>query len=368
MKMDWAKQLGRMFRVLLMMGASMAAGAGTAENHAEKCIGAVPDLFERVSPAVVSILATTINPYASADDRIERSVGSGFIFDKKGLILTNAHVVFEAQSLAVVLADGTALPANLIGADPIFDVAVVHIQVPANTDLPVVPLGDATKARVGEDVIAIGNPLALGQTLTRGVISGINRMMPVTALPLSEPFIQTDAAINPGNSGGPLLNLCGEVIGINTSLLENAQNIGFAIPVNVAESALPALLKDGHIIRPWLGFHGQLVDDTLQALIRVPLTTGFLVEAVEPGSPAEKAGLKGGQFELAINGLHMLLGGDIIVAMNGVPLDSADHVLQAVHDLKVGSRLKLKVFRDGKNQVIEYPLPERPLLPGDLRD
>ncbi len=367
MNTDLARRLGRILCLFLSLAAT-AAAARTPADFSARCADSIPDLFQRTSPAVVTILATTINPYASSDDRIERSVGSGFIFDKKGLILTNAHVVFGAQSLAVVLADGTSQQANLIGADPIFDVAVVHIDVPTKTDLPVIPLGDANVARVGDDVVAIGNPLALGQTLTRGVISGIDRMMPVTALPFTEPFIQTDAAINPGNSGGPLLNMCGEVIGINTSLLENAQNIGFAIPINVARTALPMLLKDGRIIRPWLGLHGQLVDESLQDVIRVPLKTGFLIEAVEPGSPADKAGLKGGQLELAINDLHLLLGGDIIVAMNNVPMDSAKHLFQIINDMKVGSLVRLKVFRDGKFLEIAYKLPERPLLPSDLRN
>src|SRR4030095_119061 len=173
---------------------------------------------------------------------------------------------------------------------------------PLRGSLPVAPLGDSNRVRVGEDALAIGNPLGLEQTLTRGTISAINRLLPPSFFAFQEPLIQIDTPINPGNSGGPLLNSCGEVIGITSAVVPDAQSIGFAIPINLAKSIIPALLAQGHIIRPWLGFHGQFIDSAVHDLLPVPLAQGLLVELVEPGSPAEQANLRGGELELNIAG------------------------------------------------------------------
>ncbi len=208
------------------------------------------------------------------------------------------------------------MPAKLVGADPIFDLAVIQISKPKRGTLPTVKLGDSDKLRPGEEVIAIGNPLGLDQTVTRGIVSGLNRLLPETPLSLTEPLIQTDTAINPGNSGGPLLNRCGEVIGITTAIVPEAQNIGFAIPINLAKAIIPGLIKDGHVIRPWIGFHGQLIGAELRKLLQMPLVDGLLVEVVEPGSPADKLGVRGGEMELSIGGSSLLLGGDIVVSLN----------------------------------------------------
>jgi S1-C subfamily serine protease len=175
-----------------------------------------------------------------------------------------------------------------------------------------------------------------------------------------------DTPINHGNSGGPLLNRCGEVVGITTAIIPDAQNIGFAIPVNLVKSVLPSLLKQGHLIRPWLGFHGQFIDEDLQSLLRIPLTTGFLVEVVEPGSPAEQAKLQGGGLELTIDDNDFLLGGDIITKLNGTALTTQENIAQALNDLKVGAEVSLTVFREGKEVEVKNTLPERPFLPNDV--
>ncbi len=339
--------------------------ASAAEVASGACAESIPELFERVSPAVVMITGQSINPYRLRD-RVNRMLGSGFIIDGKGLILTNSHVVFGLQSLVVTLDNGEIVPAKLVGADPIFDLAVIQIPKPKSGALPVVKLGDSDRLRPGEEVIAIGNPLGLDQTVTRGIVSGLNRLLPETPLSLTEPLIQTDTAINPGNSGGPLLNRCGEVIGITTAILPEAQNIGFAIPINLAKSIVPALLKDGHVIRPWIGFHGQLIGADLRKLLQMPLVDGLLVEVVEPGSPAEKLGVRGGEMELSIGGSSLLLGGDIVVSVNGALMNDPEKLAGIMRALKVGSQLKLKLFRQGKYLDIDYKLPERPLLPGDL--
>src|SRR5215470_7948318 len=342
-----------------------ARTANAAEAPAMPCSEGIPELFKRVSPAVVMITGQSINPYR-LQGRVTRVLGSGFVIDANGLILTNSHVVFGLQSLTVTLDDGAIVPAKLVGADPIFDLAVIQITKTHGVPLPTAKLGNSDNLRPGEEVIAIGNPLGLDQTVTRGIVSGINRLLPETPLSLTEPLIQTDTPINPGNSGGPLLNRCGEVIGINTAIVAEAQNIGFSVPINLAKDVLPALLKDGRVIRPWIGFHGQLIGSDLRKLLQVPLVDGLLVEVVEPGSPAEKAGIRGGMMELSIGGSSMLLGGDIVVNLNGAPVNQPDKLSGIMRALKVGSQLKVKLFRDGKYLEVEYTLPERPLLPGDL--
>ncbi|PYO56815.1 MAG: serine protease [Candidatus Rokuibacteriota bacterium] len=350
---------------ILLAGAG-AAGIARAESpRAASCAETLPDIFDRVSPAVVSISATSINPYRLSE-RVSHIAGSGVLIDASGLILTNAHVAFGRQSITVTLDNGTRLLATLVGADPIFDLAVLRIPKPSGPALPTVALGDSDRTRVGEEVVAIGNPLGLDQTLTRGIVSGMNRVLPETPFSLLEPLIQTDAPINPGNSGGPLLNRCGEVIGINTAVIADAQNIGFAVPSNLVKTTLAALLSHGRVVRPWVGFHGQLVGSELKELLKAPLVDGLLVEVIEPGSPAETAGLQGGRLELELEGRAYLLGGDIITTLNGRALDSLEALTEAMRALRVGADLTLRVFREGSYREVRYTLPERPLLPGDV--
>jgi S1-C subfamily serine protease len=337
----------------------------TVKAAADDCAQTPSAVYDQASPAVVFIYATSINPYR-VTERVEHAIGSGFIIDDEGLIVTNSHVAFGRQSVVVKLDDGTSLPARLLGADPIFDIAVLQIPKPKDGRLPSVKLGDSDHVRVGEEVLAIGNPLGLDQSMTRGIVSAVNRVLPVTYFSLQEPLIQVDTPINHGNSGGPLLNRCGEVIGITTAIIPEAQNIGLAIPINLAKSVVPSLLKQGRIIRPWLGFHGQFIDDNLKGLLRLPLETGLLVEVVEPGSPAEQADLRDGDFEITIAGDDFLLGGDINTALNGQRLDSQESVIAALQQLKVGDEVRLTVFREGKSLEMKYRLPERPLLPGDV--
>jgi serine protease Do len=357
--------------VLFLLG-FLASCAHVQEVLASKrprraaCAASIPDLFERVAPAVVFISATSINPY-QLSDRISHIVGTGFIYDPSGLVLTNSHVAYGRQSITITLDDGTSTPAQLVGADPISDLAVLRIPRPAEGKLPTAKMGDSDRVRIGENVLAIGNPLGLNQSVTRGIVSALNRLVPETPFSLQEPLIQTDAPINPGNSGGPLLNRCGEVIGISTALIAEAQNIGFAIPINLAKSVLPSLLTHGHVSRPWIGFHGQLIDRSLLDLLRIPLTEGLLVEAIEPGSPAEHAGLHGGQTEVTIAGREFLIGGDIVTSMNGQRLDDLEKLSNAMRALQVDATVRMKVFRDGKELDIRYVTPERPILPGDVR-
>jgi len=328
------------------------------------CTEPIPELFQRVSSSVVSIVSLAMDPFKIAN-QVSKAIGSGFIINNEGLVLTNSHVVFGRQVIVVTLHDGRKIEAELLGAYPISDLALIRIRVPSER-YPTAVLGNSDSIRIGEDVIAIGNPFGLEQTLTRGVISGINRIMPGSPQ-LTLPFIQTDASINAGNSGGPLMNRCGEVIGINTSILAEAQNIGFSIPINVAKKFIPDLLKHGRVIRPWLGVSGKLVKKELMEIVNLPLVDGFLVEMIDPGSPAQKEGIHGGGLPLTIAGTEFLLGGDIITEINGEPLDNPENSLKLLGSLKVGDRVRLTLFHRGEIRSIELNLTERPILPGDLR-
>jgi serine protease Do len=340
---------------------------GGEERASSTCTESLPDLFDRVSPSVVYVAATSINPFRLAE-RVTRVVGSGFVVDAKGLILTNSHVAYGRQSIRVSLDSGETVPAELIGADPIYDLAVIRITPPPGVTLVVATLGDSDRVRVGDEVYAIGNPLGLDQTLTRGIVSAINRVLSETPFSDQEPLIQTDTAINPGSSGGPLVDRCGKVVGIATAIVAEAHSIGFAIPINLAKSALPSLATQGRVIRPWVGFHGQLVTETLRTLLRIPLAEGLLVEVVEPGSPAERVGIRGGTLDLVVAGHDYLVGGDVVTRLNGARLDSDERLDEALRHLEVGKVLRLTLSRDGQEREVEYELPERPILPGDTQE
>jgi S1-C subfamily serine protease len=348
--------------VLLTVLALIPAASAFA---AAKCNQSTADLYDSKSPAVVLITALTINPYRM-DDRVQQVTGSGFIIDSHGLVMTNSHVVFGAQALAVTLDDGTELPAKLLGADPIFDLAILQIPEPDSGKLPVLAFGDSDGVRPGDGVVAIGNPLGFDQTITSGIVSGLNRILPERPRMLAHPMIQTDAAINPGNSGGPLLNRCGDVIGVTSEILGEAQNIGFAIPSNLARSVVGSLVENGRLSRPWLGIDGSLIDAGLRKIFTLPLTDGFLVEVVERNSPAGVAGIVGGRLPVKVGSRSMILGGDIIVAINDIELKNVESLQRALKTIVIGTRARLKVFRQGKTFTTEFAITERPLQPGDV--
>ncbi len=206
----------RLFLVLVPLIVSATVSGQSQGSSGTSCHHSLPDVYDRVYPAVVSIASIAINPFRTTD-RVSRAVGSGVILDSSGLLLTNAHVVFGRQAVLVTLSNGTTLPADVIGADPIFDVAVLRIPPPSTESLPVAAPGSSASLHVGEEVLAIGSPVGLDQTLTRGVVSATNRILPERPFSFLRPLIQTDAAINPGTSGGPLVNRCGEVVGIITT-------------------------------------------------------------------------------------------------------------------------------------------------------
>lgn len=322
-----------------------------------------PEVFREVAAAVVTVTSISIDPFAAVD-RVSAHVGSGFIIDREGRILTNAHVIVQAHTVVVTLGEESA-PAQVLGLDPVLDLAL--LQAPLGPDAHAARLGRSAGLQVGDDVMAIGNPLGLGRTATRGIVSALDRVVPRSSMSWLSPFIQTDAAINPGSSGGPLVDRCGEVVGITTGLLGSAQNVGFAVPIDLATDALPELLAHGRISRPWHGVFGRMVDPMLRLLVGAPPVDGFLVETIEPGSAAAKAGLSGGSLPIRIGGREILLGGDIITKVNGEPLPDLATVRRIVGALRVGDRVRIEYYRNGEVHEVEASLPERPPLASDLR-
>jgi serine protease Do len=344
---------GLVFLVLLAMPAVASA---------QPCTEPLAALFERVSPAVVSIQATKINK-AKPQRRFETVVGSGVIIERDGQALTNAHVVDGAASLSVTLDSGTKVPARVLGMDTVTDLALLRLET--TSALPVARFGDSSALHVGDEVVAIGNPIGLEQTMTRGIVSGLNRVLPGLA---EQPMIQTDTPINPGNSGGPLVDRCGAVVGINTFISEEANSIGFALPVNAAKSILRELRETGRVVRPWLGMQGREVDGPLTSLLRLPLAPGYLVEIVYEGSPAERAGVRGGNLSVILQGEEYLVGGDVLTAIEGTTIRTHAEYLAKVRTLRPGQRVRLTLFREGQRREVTLTVSERPRLPADLVD
>ena len=279
----------------------------------------------------------------------QRALGTGVIFDAKGLIVTNNHVIDKATSMQVMLPDHRTFKAKLVGADPDVDIAVIKIEA---SDLPTAPLGDSSTLHVGDIVMAFGNPFGLNFTVTRGAVSALGRSQGnIEAL---QDFIQTDAAINPGNSGGALVDVHGRVIGINTAIL-SAQSgpggeggfvgIGFAIPINMAKRAMESLVKTGKVSRGFIGATIGPVTDDLAKQFNVPDTSGALVQDVTPGGPADKAGLKPG---------------DVVRKFNGQPVNDNSSLLAMVAQTDPGSTATLDILRDGKPQTIKVTVEQRP--------
>jgi S1-C subfamily serine protease len=334
-----------------------------AVTYATTCNKPFSDIFREISPSVVRIFTVAIDPY-SALERVQLGVGTGLVFDDQGHIVTNAHIVYETSELIVSIGEEDMQPAELVGIDPITDLAVIKL-VASKGRLQKATLGRSHKLVIGDEVLAVGYPLGIGKTATSGIVSAIERVIPLSTFSWMTPFIQTDAAINPGNSGGPLINRCGEVIGINTLHGEMAQNINFAIPIDVVRELVPHLIKDKRIIRVWHGINGRIVPP--QLMYTIGMVPGFMVETVEPGSPADKIKLRGGTLPIKIGLEEYLLGGDVITKVNNEPLVDMVTVARIARSLKVGDKIQLEFWREGQIQTVEVVLPERPILPGDVR-
>jgi putative serine protease PepD len=319
-------------------------------------------IYQEMSPGVVNITTTVVSYDFFFNPIPESGTGSGSVIDKKGHILTNYHVVEGARKLEVTLFDGTKWEAKLIGADPGNDIAVIRINAPSEKLRPI-PLGDSSNLKVGQKAIAIGNPFGLERTLTVGIVSSVGRTLRAVNGRLMRGIIQTDAAVNPGNSGGPLLDSSGRMIGITTAIFSPVGaniGIGFAIPVNTAKKIVPQLIEKGRVSRPWLGITGQDINADMASLLKLP-SSGILVAKVEKGSPAEKAGIKGGKDAVMIGNLRIIVGGDLIVAIDGKPIKNMDQVVEEIESKEIGQSIELTVVRDRKQRIVKVKLAEMPV-------
>jgi len=356
--MTWRETL------LLSILCLSAAGAAAAEEEAAACRKSLPDIFQEAAPSVVVVSAVKVDPFAVAE-RVSGAVGSGFVVDAEGHVLTSAHVVYGSSNIMVSDGNGGVAAAELVGLDPILDLALLKAPPPPE---PIAPLrlGDSDALRIGEEVAAIGRSFGMEKTLTRGIVSGLNRRLSETTMSWLQPLIQTDAAISAGMSGGPLLDTCGAVVGVTTLMVVDGGAAGFAVPANLVREVLPQLIEHGRAIRPWHGVYGQFVGSLMLMTLGYPPLDGFLVETVEPGSPAEEVGLRGGSLPLRIGLELFILGGDLIVRANDMPMSDVESVLQLARGLKVGDTVTLEYFREGEMHKAELTLTERPLLPSDF--
>jgi S1-C subfamily serine protease len=326
------------------------------------------NVYERVNPAVVNI---DVSAEVEEGELAEFGSGSGFVLDAEGHIVTNYHVVAEADEVRVTFSDGMVLVAEVLGTDPFADLSALKVTPPEGYDLVPVELGDSDTLKVGQRVIAIGNPFGLSGSMTVGIVSGVGRTLPsgiVTQTGLfSNPLIiQTDAAINPGNSGGPLLDSHGRVIGVNVAIRSTSglnTGIGFAVPVNTVKRIVPQLIENGKAEYPYLGISTQsgvsLVE--LAEEFDLPVREGVLIANVTPGSGAAEAGLRGGERMVNFRGGEIALGGDIIIAIDGVPMNNFDELLgYLVSNTEVGQEIVVTIVRDGKTLDVPVTLTARP--------
>ena len=321
----------------------------------------LPDLFQNVEKSVVQITdSNEINLFGSR-------LGSGFVYDDNGHIITNHHVVSGGGNrLDVTFQDGSVYRASLIGSDPSADIAVLYVKEVSREKLLPLSLADSSKVRVGEHVAAIGNPFGLSGSMSTGIVSGVGRQIPAQeddSFTIPD-IIQTDAPINPGNSGGPLLNMRGEVIGINSAIFSTTgqfAGVGFAIPSNTIAQVVPSLITTGSYQHPWLGVAGMDMTPGIASRLGLDQPRGFLVMDVVAGSPAEKAGIQRGEEDAVIDGISVKLGGDVILAIDNNTVRKIDDILAYVETEKsVGDDLKLTILRDGQTIELIATLLPRP--------
>jgi S1-C subfamily serine protease len=308
-------------------------------------------VYKRVLPSVVNITSTTLVFDFFNGVVPQHGQGSGFILDKAGHVLTNYHVVEGAnRGIEVMLSNKRSYAAKVVGTDKVHDLALLQIEAP---NLQPVTLADSRDLSVGQKVYAIGNPFGLSGTMTRGIISAIRPVRGSEGAPI-EDAIQTDAAINPGNSGGPLLNSRGEVIGINTMIASNgadqSSGIGFAIPVNTAKAALPDLIRYGRVKRPSLGISSYAIGPDLASQMGLAADSGILIQQVVPGGAAERAGLRGGNQQAYVGNTPILLGGDLIVAIDGQPVGDPQEVNAIMEKHQPGDTVSVTFYR-GRKQI-----------------
>jgi S1-C subfamily serine protease len=320
----------------------------------------ITNLYERVSPAVVHITSQITQMDFFFGPVPSEGSGTGFLWDDQGHIVTNHHVVAGANRISVVLGDGAEVEAELAGVDPPNDLAVLRVELPG-AELAPVELGSSSDLRVGQRAIAIGNPFGLDRTLTAGVISALGRPLQTEDNTVIFDVIQTDAAINPGNSGGPLLDSRGRVIGVATAIRQDAEGIGFAVPVDTLKRVVPALIAQGYYPHPWLGFLGYNVTPGMARALNLPVESGILVAQLYRDGPAAAAGVRGAQQDVIIGNRRLLVGGDLVVGIDEQPVSSWGDLNEYL-ELRtvVGDAVTLHLLRNGQPLELALTVGEQP--------
>ena len=318
------------------------------------------DLYSRLNPSVVNITV-----YLTQNGELDSfAQGSGFVYDDQGHVVTNAHVIHGADAVEVTFSDGLIREATVVGEDLHSDLAVIQVELPAG--VTAIPLGSMDELAVGQTVVAIGNPFGFEGTLTRGIISALGRTIPALTIFSIPQAIQTDAAINPGNSGGPLLNIKGQVVGVNarietTGTSDSNLGVGFAIPVSIIRRVTPDLIETGHYDWPWLGVSGFTVDPALVKAMSLPVEQGAYVSSLTDGGPALASGLQGTTETITQDGRTVEVGGDVITAIDGQPVKTFDDILVYLSiETSPGQEVILTILRDGQYQDVNLTLGTRP--------
>jgi S1-C subfamily serine protease len=353
-----------------------AAAPIPAANVSQTASGISPaQIYQNDAPGVVLITATTqqkqsdpLDPFAPPQTQRSVAIGSGFVTDSAGHIYTNAHVVLGASTVKVTFKNGASYDAKVLGADRATDVAVIEVQGAPASALHPLPLGSVRTVKVGDPVVAIGNPLNEQSTITAGIVSAKDRQIESLA-PGQQIYnaIQTDAPINHGNSGGPLIDRFGRVVGITSQILTGNQNdpnagnigIGFAIPIDKVSQIARQLIANGHAEHTYLGIEGTPITPDLQQAINLPVGYGVLVGHVVPGSPADMAGIKGGSTTATIGGEKLTLGGDIITSIDGHRITSFANLAETIASKQAGDRVTLGIMRNGKATTVSVTLANR---------
>ena len=327
------------------------------------------EIFEGAGPAVAYIEAeqsgtTSQTPLGPLPGNGGTATGSGFLIDGNGTVLTNAHVVDGSKSVTVKLGeDGDTLEAEVVGSDDSTDVAVLRVDPAKVTSAPL-PLADSDQARVGDAVVAIGNPFGLDRTVTTGIVSALQReISSPNGFTISD-VIQTDAAINPGNSGGPLIDASGSVVGINSQIAtaggQGSVGVGFAVPINTAKTVADQILEDGQADHAFIGISGADLTPQIAEVLNLDLKEGALTQAVTPHSPPDDAGPKPGDGTMSVGGQEVRVGGDVITEVDGEPVSGMEDIVAAVNRKQPGERLELQVTRDGQSRAVTVQLADRP--------
>lgn len=336
------------------------------------------EIYRRSAPGVVQITATSTvdippdpffgDPFGLPQREQRRALGSGFVIDKAGHIVTNYHVIAGARDIQVGFSNQTSVRARLVGSDPSTDLAVLKVDVGSRALTPL-PLGDSDQVRVGDQVVAIGNPFGYERSVTAGIVSALQRQITAPNQYAIDHVIQTDAPINKGNSGGPLINARGEVIGVNSQIetgdtgAEGNVGIGFAIPSNTVKTVVAQIIKHGKVEHAYLGIRAQAITPDLARVFRLPVQRGVLVERVEPGSAAAQAGLRGGSTEVTLAGESYTLGGDVIVRADGVRVDSLARLRDLIGGKRPGDPMTLEIYRGEQPLTLKVKLGRQPSTP-----